>query len=245
MPSGIVISRSSVPVVRSRSIVIEVTRNITMNGKSPSSGAPICWNTGRVAVEDVLEQHQQDGRHDEQQRDRARVVAHLAQHARRRWRQVTAALIARLRSLDERQERLARGPRSPVSLAQLPPASSARATRPVAHQQQVVALGRLVHHVARDEQRRARRRRAARNVAQSSARSTGSRPTVGSSSTSSSGRPSSAVASETRERCPPDRRRDHLARATPPGRRSSITSSTRSAAGPEHARRSSAGSRAR
>jgi hypothetical protein len=39
--SGIVISRSSVPDVLSRSIVIEVTRNIVMNGKSPSSGVPI------------------------------------------------------------------------------------------------------------------------------------------------------------------------------------------------------------
>ena len=34
-------SLSSVPVVRSRSIAIEVTRNITMNGNRPHSGAPI------------------------------------------------------------------------------------------------------------------------------------------------------------------------------------------------------------
>ena len=37
------ISRSSVPEVRSRSIEIEVTRNIVMNGSSPSSGGPMRW----------------------------------------------------------------------------------------------------------------------------------------------------------------------------------------------------------
>ena len=42
------------------------------------------------------------------------------------------------------------------------------------------------------------------NVCQRSRRSTGSRPTVGSSRTSTSGRPSRAVASETRERSPPE-----------------------------------------
>ena len=40
MASGIVISRSSVPVVRSRRTVIEVTRNIETSGKNPTSGAP-------------------------------------------------------------------------------------------------------------------------------------------------------------------------------------------------------------
>jgi hypothetical protein len=39
--SGIVISRSRVPLVRSRSIVIDVTRNIVMNGKRPRRGVPI------------------------------------------------------------------------------------------------------------------------------------------------------------------------------------------------------------
>ena len=37
---GIDISRSSVPLVRSRSIAIEVTRNIEVNGKMPTSGPP-------------------------------------------------------------------------------------------------------------------------------------------------------------------------------------------------------------
>jgi hypothetical protein len=37
---GSVISRSSVPVVRSRSIVIDVITNISTNGKMPTSGPP-------------------------------------------------------------------------------------------------------------------------------------------------------------------------------------------------------------
>ncbi len=40
-----VISRSSVPVVRSRRVVTEVMRNMMVNGKMPSSGAPIWLNT--------------------------------------------------------------------------------------------------------------------------------------------------------------------------------------------------------
>ena len=36
MPSGVVSSRSSVPVVRSRSIAMLVTRNMITNGKMPS-----------------------------------------------------------------------------------------------------------------------------------------------------------------------------------------------------------------
>ena len=74
---GIVMSRSSVPVVRSRSIVIEVTRNITMKGNSPHSGAPMCWKICGLAVEDVAQQHEQQAGNDEQQSDRARIVADL------------------------------------------------------------------------------------------------------------------------------------------------------------------------
>ena len=37
------ISRSSVPLVRSRSIAIDVIRNMMMNGNSPHIGAPIAW----------------------------------------------------------------------------------------------------------------------------------------------------------------------------------------------------------
>ena len=38
------------PVVRSRSIVIEVIKNIAMNGKSPSSGTPIRSNTPGLSM---------------------------------------------------------------------------------------------------------------------------------------------------------------------------------------------------
>jgi hypothetical protein len=41
---GIDIRRSSVPVLRSRSIAIEVTRNIRISGKMPTSGAPMRSN---------------------------------------------------------------------------------------------------------------------------------------------------------------------------------------------------------
>lgn len=39
--AGVVINRSSVPDVRSRSIVTEVTRNIIRKGKKPSSAGAI------------------------------------------------------------------------------------------------------------------------------------------------------------------------------------------------------------
>jgi hypothetical protein len=49
---GIVISRSRVPVTRSRSIVIDVTTNIVMNGNRPSIVPPtrsnVCgWESNR------------------------------------------------------------------------------------------------------------------------------------------------------------------------------------------------------
>ncbi len=44
MASGSDISRSSVPVVRSRSIAIEVIRNIMISGKRPIIGAPMRSN---------------------------------------------------------------------------------------------------------------------------------------------------------------------------------------------------------
>ena len=49
LATGVVSSRSSVPVVRSRSMATEVTTNITMNGKSASSMGPIRSNTKLLA----------------------------------------------------------------------------------------------------------------------------------------------------------------------------------------------------
>ena len=43
---GVVSSRSSVPPVRSRSIAMDVSRNMIRNGKNPSSAGAIRENTG-------------------------------------------------------------------------------------------------------------------------------------------------------------------------------------------------------
>ena len=93
-----------------------------------------------LAVEDEAHQHQQQARHDDQQRDRARVVADLPQHAlgggeRRRARSsaVSAASIT-LRNAWPRSC-------SPVRARRSSRASPAREA-PVAHQQEAVALAR-------------------------------------------------------------------------------------------------------
>ena len=90
------------------------------------------------------------------------------------------------------------------SLAQARPGVPLARISPLAHEQQRVAAVRLVHHVARDEQRRTALGELGGTSSQRSRRRTGSCPTVGSSSTSSSGRPSSAAASEARARWPPE-----------------------------------------
>ena len=41
LPSGVVSSRSRVPVVRSRSVAMLVTMNMTTKGKTPSRAGPI------------------------------------------------------------------------------------------------------------------------------------------------------------------------------------------------------------
>ena len=71
---GVVSSRSSVPVVRSRSIATEVTRNIVVKGNSASSGPPTCVEDQRLVVVHVAQQGQEHDRYDEQQRHRP-VVA--------------------------------------------------------------------------------------------------------------------------------------------------------------------------
>ena len=65
------------PVVRSRSIVIEVTRNIETSGKSPSNGTPTAGRPRPVGEELIDEQDQHAG-NGEQQRDRSRVSPKLA-----------------------------------------------------------------------------------------------------------------------------------------------------------------------
>ena len=161
-----------------------------MNGKRPSSGAPIALEAPGVPSNSVRSSTTSSARHDDQQRDRARVAAQLAQHA------------ARGRERDARGSRRgpastsARNAASTSSRARVGASSSAGVSSAsrlaVAHEQQPVAALGLVHHVAGDEQRRARVGERAERVPESR-RSTGSSPTVGSSSTSSSGSPSSAV----------------------------------------------------
>src|SRR5919106_1459307 len=105
LPIGSVMSRSSVPVVRSRSIAIDVTRNITMNGNRPHSGAPIAWNL--------------------------RSWPSNTKYRSTRRTAGTTSISATVRG----SRRICQSTRSAV-----------------AHQQQPVALARLVHHVAGDEE---------------------------------------------------------------------------------------------
>ena len=119
-------------------------------------------------------------RDDEHERDRAPVAAELAQHAHRRGERDAGTHAASARARGTRSSRSSvRG-----SAQQL--VGRRREDPALADQDEVVAAVGLVHHVARDEQRRARVREPVEH-AQRSRRSTGSRPTVGSSSTSSSG----------------------------------------------------------
>ena len=200
-----VISRSSVPVVRSRSIAIDVTRNIEMSGKMPTQRHARCARTSPACPSNTyLISAIEHARHDEQQRDRARVAAQLQQHPPAGGQGHPGAHDAP--SSPTRRRKAC----STVVGAGARAAAASRRRRgedgAVAHQHEVVAAVGLVHHVARDEQRRAARRPARGSVPTGRARSTGSRPTVGSSSTSSRGSPSSAVASDTRARWPPERR---------------------------------------
>ena len=80
LPSGSVMSRSSVPLVRSRSIAIDVTRNMTMKGAG-RTGRAKRLERFRSRVEHVAQQRQQDGRHHEQERERTSVAPDLREHA--------------------------------------------------------------------------------------------------------------------------------------------------------------------
>ena len=73
-------------MVRSRSIVIEVTTNMVMKGKSPTSGAPTRSKASGSPSKAYLQQRDQEGRHDEQERDRAGIAPQLRQDPAARWR---------------------------------------------------------------------------------------------------------------------------------------------------------------
>ena len=153
LASGSVISRSSVPVVRSRSIAIEVTRNMTMNGNSPHSGAPIALERRAAG------------------RRRRSAAAPAERRARRaaarscagrggsasstRWAvaSVTRALTPPPASITARNAR----PRSCSPVRSRSACGVVGRASPPRASAAAVAFARLVHHVARDEQRRARR----------------------------------------------------------------------------------------
>ena len=142
-------SRSSVPLVRSRSIATLVTRNIVTNGNTPRSIRPTRSNVCRLAVEDPVQQRHQHARDDHEQRDRAVVAPELLEHPAGRG-QRHADAHAGTASTDP-HERLLEVVRA-GALAQL----GGRAVgddRALAHQQQPVAAVGLVHHVAGDQQR--------------------------------------------------------------------------------------------
>ena len=65
LPIGVVRRRSSVPVWRSRRVATEVTRNMTIIGKTPSRAGPMASKTGR-AVEDPGEQPEQHAGDDDE-----------------------------------------------------------------------------------------------------------------------------------------------------------------------------------
>ena len=81
MPVGIASSRSSVPEDRSRSVVTDVTRNITMNGMSASSGGPSAVEADARLVPEHPPQQRQDqaGQH-QQHRQGPVVAAELGEH---------------------------------------------------------------------------------------------------------------------------------------------------------------------
>ena len=196
MASGIVISRSSVPVVRSRSIEIEVTRNIVMNGNIPSIGAPRRSNSASPSSCCS--------------RNSSTLGTTISSAmVRGSWRicASTRAVVANVMRALTAPPRPARRNAASISCSPVRSRSSAgvvSATRPPSRisssrsQRAASSITWLeTSNVAPSSARRW-------NRVQRSRRSTGSSPTVGSSSTSRSGSPSSAAASDTRERWPPD-----------------------------------------
>ena len=165
LPSGVVSSRSSVPEVRSRSVAMLVTRNITTNGKTPSMGGADPVEDAGLPSKIHAEQPEQHAGHDEHQRDGAGVVPELAQHAAGGGDGEPAARsCARRRRASPRLASM-QARRNACSTSSAPVAARSVGGRVVgedpalAHQQQPVAAVGLVHDVAGDEQRRPARRR--------------------------------------------------------------------------------------
>ena len=212
-----------------------------MNGKSPSSGAPTAGRPRRVRRRRTCSSVDRAGRHDERA---ARSCAGRGAAGGARARasaNVTRAAHAAL--LDQAQERLVEilraGPRAQLGrrrrASRLPSRRSRSASQRVG----------LVHHVARDEQRRAavgerveelpRGRGGAPGRARPSARRARAAP----------GWPSSAVASETRARWPPESRATTRLGLRAEADRRRSPRRPRCAAAPRIAREEARGSRGR
>ena len=192
------------PVVRSRSIVIEVTRNIDDEREEPEQRRADALEDRGLAVEHVPDSAMSSAG--------TTSSSATVRGSRRSWEHAQRGgdgVTRRSRAPPPRSARGRPSSRSSVAraLAAARPACAARACRPSrrsssSSQRSASSITWLetssVVAASASGGRSAHRSR----------RSTGSRPTVGSSRTSSSGSPSSAVASETRARWPPDSRAD-------------------------------------
>src|SRR5581483_6207076 len=144
-------SRSSVPVVRSRSIAIEVTRNIETSGNTPSSGPPTRSKTAPACPPANTYLSRATSAHGTATR------SSTVRGSCRSWsstRRAVAVVTRRLtRLLGEPKKGLLE-----LVLAR-PLAQLRRCQRreqgAVSEEEQVVAARGLLHDVARDEQRRA------------------------------------------------------------------------------------------
>ena len=124
-----------------------------ISGNSPTIGPPSDCEGPGVALEHALEQGDQDARDDDDQGDRPRVAAELLEHPARGGERDPEAHRAPL--LDQLQEGLLHviGARPREQLLGRGGVEDVA----VAHQQQLLAVHRLIHHVAGDEQRLAPR----------------------------------------------------------------------------------------
>ena len=196
------------PEVRSRSVATLVTRNITTNGKMPSSGAPIASNVGSRGRSTRAARRARMAH--EHQRDGARVVTQLGEHAARggggaaevhgRGSRRSFA-VASARPVDEGQERgLDVGGAGRASSPARVSSASSRPSRRSSSRSQCAASSMTWLLTSSVAPRSAR----SRNSAHRSRRSTGSRPDRRLVEHEQLGVPSSAAASETRA---PGRRR--------------------------------------
>ena len=122
-----------------------------MNGKRPSSGTPIRSNTPGLSMNMYLRSVTSTHGHDHQERDRPGVAAQLGEDPDRGRASVARGLTRRSSSIRRRKASPeVVGARAAAQSSGVPVASR----RPSRMSSELVAVVGLVHHVARDEQRR-------------------------------------------------------------------------------------------